>query len=50
MKKIYMIPETVVVEVNVSQQLLAGSPDLGGKLGSGDTILEREDLLLWEDN
>ena len=50
MKKTYMIPETVVVDVIVSQPLLAGSGDsVNDKLGDG-TILEREDLLLWEDN
>ena len=40
-KKQYIIPEMDVVMIK-SQQLLAGSPDLGGDYGGGG-ILGRED-------
>ena len=33
MKKTYMIPEMEVIEVATNQQLMAGSPGLGGEYG-----------------
>jgi hypothetical protein len=44
MKKIYLKPEMTIVEMNVNQQILAGSvPGLdGGDFGSGDPVLSPE--------
>jgi len=50
MKKTYMIPDMEVLEIASNQQLMAGSPGLGGDLGSTDPILGREDFLLWEED
>ena len=45
-----MIPETVTVDVDFSQPLLAGSPDgVNDVIGTGDP-LGREDFLLWEED
>ena len=42
MKKTYLKPEMEIVEINVNQQILAGSdPVLGGNYGGG-TILAPE--------
>ena len=38
MKKEYINPEMVIVDIKMNQQLLAGSPGLGGEYGGG-TIL-----------
>ena len=43
MKKQYFAPEMEIVDINVNQQLLAGStPVLGGDLEGGDPILAPE--------
>jgi hypothetical protein len=37
-KKIYMSPETTVIEINMNQQILAGSPLLGGEYNGGTVL------------
>ena len=41
MKKTYMNPTMMVVDIKTNTQLLAGSPGLGGNYGGGG-ILSRE--------
>ena len=38
MKKTYMNPEMEVVVIKAEQQLLAGSPGLGGEYGGGGIL------------
>ena len=42
MKKEYINPAMDIVQINATQQLLAGSVTLAGELGSTDPILSRE--------
>ena len=42
MKKEYINPAMDIVQINATQQLLAGSVTLAGELGSSDPILSRE--------
>ena len=42
MKKEYINPAMDIVQINATQQLLAGSVTLSGELGSSDPILSRE--------
>lgn len=47
MKKQYMHPEMKEIKIQ-SQQIMAGSPILGGEYGGGN-VLGREDNSIWED-
>lgn len=42
MKKEYINPAMDIVQINATQQLLAGSVTLAGELGTTDPILSRE--------
>ena len=42
MKKEYINPAMDIVQINATQQLLAGSVTLAGELGPTDPILSRE--------
>jgi len=42
MKKEYINPAMDIVQINATQQLLAGSVTLAGELGTSDPILSRE--------
>jgi len=48
-KKIYMIPVTEVVEVEIQQQVLAGSMPYGESTEETSGNLSREDEDLWEE-
>ena len=53
MKKEYVNPEMEVVVVNTNQQLLAGSPSLGGDYGGSDILapgLEKPEEILFDNS